>query len=346
MKASANDIAGLSARVDKLAAALVHGEDRALVRETAERIGRAVVSDLSDPFRVVVLEADVVLRDAARLNDELAQLSLTPGRRLVWLREAADRHTGLIEEAEVLSGAKASAFLLVEGGELAWRSSLKTLFEGSRHALSIACAAGAGLDGLLRDMAGRGFALDADARALFFERVGGDHGLARQALEKLALYKGEPGTVTRADVVLCVEDAEAGAAEDVVDAALDGKLALLEHALVRAHAAGTSPVTLLRAAQRNCQRLDLVLRLAESGHGLEEAVANLRPPLPFSLRGAFAARCRGWTTSALERAMSLLLDAEAKCKTTALPDEIVAAHALVELARLRPASRPPRGRAN
>jgi hypothetical protein len=44
--------------------------------------------------------------------------------------------------------------------------------------------------------------------------------------------------------------------------------------------------------------------------------------------------------------MSLLLDAEAKCKTTALPDEIVAAHALVELARLRPASRPPRGRAN
>jgi hypothetical protein len=44
--------------------------------------------------------------------------------------------------------------------------------------------------------------------------------------------------------------------------------------------------------------------------------------------------------------MSLLLDAEAKCKTTALPDEIIAAHALVELARLRPTSRAIRGRAS
>ncbi len=346
MKASANDIAGLPARIDKLAAALVYGEDRTLVRETAERIGRAAVSDLSDPFRVAVFEADAVLRDAARLNDELAQLSLTGGRRLVWLRETTDRHTGLIEATEALSVAKAQAFLLVEAGALAWRSSLKALFEGSRHALALACAEGAGFDGLLHDMRERGFSLDADARALLFDRVGGDHGQARQALEKLALFKGEPGTVTRADVVLCVEDAEAGAAEDVVDAALDGKLAALEKALVRARAAGTGAVTLLRAAQRNCQRVDLVLRLSESGRGLEDAVANLRPPLPFSLRGAFAARCRGWTTTALERALSLLLDAEAKCKTTALPDDIIAAHALVELARLRPTSRALRGRAN
>jgi DNA polymerase-3 subunit delta len=70
----------------------------------------------------------------------------------------------------------------------------------------------------------------------------------------------------------------------------------------------------------------------------------LRPPLPFSLRGAFAARCRGWTSATLERAMALLLDAEAKCKSTGLPAEIIAAHALIELARLRPHSRAPRGR--
>jgi DNA polymerase-3 subunit delta len=339
VKATVDEIARMPARIDKLAAALVHGEDHSLVRETAARIAHVVVSELSDPFRVVVMEADAVARDAAQLNDELAQLAPAGDRRLVWLRSATDRHTALIEETEAFTGASAPAFLLVEAGALAWRSTLKAVFEGSRSALSFACAEGAGINALLRDFAVRGFKLDADAQALLLDRVGSDHGLARQALEKLALFKGEPGPVTRADIVSSVEDAELGAAEDVVDAALDGKLDALERALVRARAAGTNSVTLIRAAQRNCQRMDLVLRSAASGRGLEEAVGNLRPPLPFSLRRTFASRCSGWTTRALERAMTLLLDAEVKCKTTALPDTVVAARTLMDLARLRPAPR-------
>ena len=104
---------------------------------------------------------------------------------------------------------------------------------------------------------------------------------------------------------------------------------------MRARAAGASPVTLLRAAQRTCQRVDLVVRQAEHGAGYDDAVATLRPPPPYSARSAFVTRCRGWTAHALERAMALLLDAEAKCKTTALPDDIIAAQAFIDLARLR-----------
>lgn len=339
MKATVDDIARLAARIDKLAAALVHGEDHSLVRETAERIARVAVSEPSDPFRVVIMDADAVARDATRLNDELAQLAPAGDRRLVWLREASDRHTAVIEQTMAFTGASVPTFLLVEAGALAWRSTLKALFEGSRNALSFACAEGAGINALLHDFAARGFKLDADAQALLLDRIGSDHGSARQALEKLALFKGEPGPVTRADIVSSVEDAEIGAAEDVVDAALDGKLNTLERALVRARAAGTNSVTLIRAAQRNCQRIDFVLRSAESGHGLEEAVGGLRPPLPFSLRRTFAMRCSGWSTRALDRAMTLLLDAEVKCKTTALPDTVIAARALMDLARLRPTLR-------
>jgi DNA polymerase-3 subunit delta len=335
MKASVEDLPRLASRLDKLEAALVHGEDRALVHETAALIARKVAQDLSDPFQVVALDADSLLRDPARLHDELAQLSLTSARRLVWLREASDRHTAMIGETESFADSTAASFLLVEAEALAWRSTLKALFEGSRRAISIACGAGAGLDELVRELAARGFVMDAEARALFSLRVGADHGLARQALEKLALFKGAPGPVTRSDVVQCVEDAEMIAIDDVVETALDGRLAALEHALMAARAAGASSVTLIRAAQRTCQRADLVLRLAESGASFDEAINALRPPPPYSARSAFAARCRSWTIPALADAMTILLDAEVKCKTSAFPDDVIAARALMDLARLR-----------
>lgn len=336
MKALADEIARRAPALTKFGAALVHGEDRALVRATAETIARRVAPDLADPFRVAVLDADAVLRDAARLSDELSQLALTGGRRLVWLREAGDRHAALIEEANVIDDDATGGFLLVEAGALPWRSTLKALFEGSRRALSVTCASGAGLEALINASARSGFPLEEDARALLAERTAGDYGFMRQALEKLSLFKGAPGAITRKDVMLCVEDAEAAAADDVANAALAGNLAALERALMRARSAGTGAVTLIRAALRQGQRVDLALRLTEAGERLEAVIASLRPPVPYALRGAFAALCRGWSLPALERALALLLEAESRCKATALPDETIAAHALTALARLRP----------
>ncbi len=341
MKAAPTDLPRLQSKIGAMGGALVHGEDRGLVREIATNLARQVQPELSDPFLVVAGEADAFARDPARLNDELNQIGLFGGRRILFVREAADRHTALLDGARAIWDAAKSeaAFLVVEAGELLWRSSLKALFEESKYALSIACGidAKASLDLHIKNiLAPAGLSLESEAREALMERLQSEPQFTRGALEKLVLYKGkDTSPVTRADVVAAVEDAESAAIENVVDCAFDGALDRLEKALRRALAQGISPVTLIRAALRNGQRMDLAMRLAAAGRGLDDAIGALRPPPPYSVRGAFAARCRSWRLPALERALSGLLQAEADCKTTALPDEAICGQAFYSLARLK-----------
>jgi len=58
-----------------LVAALVFGPDRGLVEERAGRIARAIVPDLSDPFRVADLAEGTLDSDPARLADEAATMA-------------------------------------------------------------------------------------------------------------------------------------------------------------------------------------------------------------------------------------------------------------------------------
>ena len=71
-------------------AVLLYGPDRGLVQERAERLAKTVVETLDDPFRVVDLNASVLVSDPARLADEAAAQSLMGGRRVVRVRAAGN----------------------------------------------------------------------------------------------------------------------------------------------------------------------------------------------------------------------------------------------------------------
>ena len=64
---------------------LLHGEDVGLIRDRASRLVRAVAGASDDPFRVAELDRD----GFGRIAEEMASLSLTGGRRVVRVREAA-----------------------------------------------------------------------------------------------------------------------------------------------------------------------------------------------------------------------------------------------------------------
>ena len=67
-------------------ACVIYGRDRGVVRERAEQLARKVVPDLDDPFGVALLTDGDIEADPAKLEGELAALSMMGGRRLVRLR--------------------------------------------------------------------------------------------------------------------------------------------------------------------------------------------------------------------------------------------------------------------
>ncbi len=318
----------------ELKAALVFGPDQGLVHERAEKLAKTVVADLGDPFRVADLEESALMADGARLFDEAAALSMLGGRRVVRVRAAANNLAKLFES--FLTESAGEALVVVEAGDLAKGTGLRRLFEEDDKAVAIPCYADTARDlyevvrSTLKEY-GVGIAADAVEEAV--SRLGSDRGVTRRELEKLALYAGRE-QVTRDDVRAVMGDEAEARVEEVCDAAGSGDLARLDLALERFFSADGNPVAVLRTAMSHFQRLALTRALAARGESIDAVMRRMRPPIHFSRATAFKGQANRWSDERLAEALDLLLDAEALCKTTAVPAQAACGRALFNVAAM------------
>ncbi len=175
--------------------------------------------------------------------------------------------------------------------------------------------------------------IDEEASAYLVDHLGGDRGMSRGELEKLALYAGDGGTVTLADAALSVGDSAAMELDDALLAATDGDTAMLERALDRLFAEGENPVTVLRAAQRHVTRLHQAAVRIDEGAGEDEALRSLRPAPFFKVADRMKMQLRYWPARRGRAALALLLDAEINAKRTGPPPEAICRDALLRIAR-------------
>ncbi|MFQ5765497.1 MAG: DNA polymerase III subunit delta [Rhodospirillales bacterium] len=351
MKVTGKRIDGFLRRPgDETAAVLLFGPDRGLVRERAEALARTVVDDPGDPFRVVETTGASLKADPPSLADQAAQLSLTGGRRVIWVREASD---GLAEIFEsFLDGAGDGGFVIVEAGPLGSRSALRLLFEKSRVAAAIGCYedGGSEIAAVIRETLGRhGLTASPDAVAYLTENLGGDRKVTRSELEKLALYAGGPEEgggglgssrqVSFEDAVAAIGDSAAMSVDKVAFAAAGGDLAALDRALERAYLEGTGPVGVLRGVQRHLQRVHQAFAMVEAGQSPDNAMKALKPSVIYVFKDRFRAQLRQWRPDRLAAALELLTEAEMDCKSTGFPAEAGCHRALMRVAQAARGSR-------
>ena len=328
-------------------AVLFYGPDSGRVSERAKALVGTLTGDTADSFSVVELSRRDLAEDPRRLGDELASIPLTGGKPVVRLRDAADEAAGRIEEA--LEQEPAGGTLVVEAGDLPPRSALRKLFEGHEAAAAIACYLDdeRSLPGLIKTvLAEHGLTADKDAMAALSRSMGADRLQTRQELEKLVHYMGVPEqgdgsrrTVSLEDVRACVGDSAEVTLDDLAFAAGAGDTAGLERALDRARAAGTQPVSLLRAVSRHLQRLHQAAAAVEDGAPLDKAVTGLRPPVFWKLKGAFSSQVTAWGGTRLASALIELTACEAEAKTSGAPQELLVQRALLRLAANAPKAR-------
>ena len=315
-----------------VAAVLFYGPDQGLVRERAVELVARVAGDAADPFRVAELSAAQLKDDPTRLVDEAAALSLSGGRRVLRLREAADGHAEAL--AELLAGPPPAAFLVLEAGDLAPRSALRKIFESDSKAAAIACY----LDDdevlgkvIAEALKGHGLGIGREALAYLIAHLGGDRGVTRQELEKLALYVG-PGAkqVTAEDVEAVIGDSSALSLDDLIFALGEGDRAAIDRGYARALMEGNDEIAILRAAARHIMRLHQVAAAAEP----RVALKALRPPVFYKLETRFLAQLRLWSADRLGEALDRLNRAEIDIKTGAQPKAAVAERTLLEIGGL------------
>ena len=322
-------------------AILVYGPDSGLVSERLQSLAASVVEDLKDPFLVAEFTAGDLRADPARLADEAAAISFTGGRRVVILRDCGDGVSAHF--APFLADPPGDALVLLEAGDLPNRSSLRKLFERSAKAAALACYRdeGGAVAAVIREtFAGSGKGFERDAMAYLTANLGADRLQTRRELEKLALYVASSSQdIGLADVEACIGDNADLSLDEIAFAVASGDMAALERKLPRSLREGHSAVAVLRRVQGHFQRLHLVAGMAAGGQPLEETLKKLRPPLFWKARDGFIAQARIWSPSLLAKAVRKLIAAEADCKSSGQPAELLTARCLLEIAANAPRAR-------
>lgn len=137
-----------------------------------------------------------------------------------------------------------------------------------------------------------------------------------------------------ADVMACIGDSSTQDMEGICDAMALADLAALDSQIQRAYDAAVSTITILRVASNHMLRLQVAIASMEKGESGDMALRNLRPPIHFSRTPLVQRQLRLWNRARTARALDLLLDAEAACKTTGAPDLSLCRHALIQVALL------------
>ncbi len=338
MKVATRDQARFLKSADaSVAAVLFYGPDQGLVRERALDLIIRIAGDAADPFRVAELSAAQLKDDPTRLADEAAALSLSGGRRVLRLREVADGHAEAL--GELLAGPAPASFLVLEAGDLAPRSALRKVFEAAGNAAAVACYLDddAALRKVVEEaLTGHGLTIEDEAQAYLLAHLGGDRGVTRQEMEKLALYVGpDAKRVTSAHVLAVIGDSSALSLDDLIFALGEGDRAAIDRGYARALLEGNDEIAILRAAGRHFMRLHQVAASAEP----RSAIKSLRPPVFFKFESRFLAQLRFWSPDRLGEALSRLNRAEIEIKTGAQPKTAVAERALLEIGGLARARR-------
>ena len=319
---------------------LIHGKDRGGVRERADGLAARIVPRPDDPFDVALLTETDLDNDPAKLQDELAAMSLMGGRRLVRLkltgeRAGPDRQAAEALKAHAEGALNPEAFFLIEAGALERHSPLRKAAEASRQAVAIPVyedEIGDVTRYVREALAADKVGLTSEALELFTARLPKERGVMRQEIERLILYLG-PGSGRTAGPADLVDHLGVEPEASLFDAASDafgGKVKDAQSALRRARAEGEGGPAAVRALSQHLMRLRRAMTLMTTGMGAQEAAKAVG--VFWKQEREFLRQARAWRLADLDALQPELLEADRACKSTGSPDGLIAERIALSIA--------------
>ena len=320
---------------------LLYGPERGLLAERSETIGKTICPDLNDPFNVIKLDASQIIEDPARLMDEAQAISMMGGNRLIIIRDAGNTLTTALKQ--YLKTPSPDNLVLIEGGDLDARSSLRLCCEKDKAAAALPCYMESERDilGVIREkLQEYGINPDRDAQTYLAQNLTGNRNFMYAELEKIALYLGafdenftKPYNLNLDEVRFIISDGGNVDYDDLIYALCDGQKDVALKSFDRLIAEGTAVISIQRALQRHFRRLLITKERVIAGTKLFEAAGQLKPPLFFKVRDQFLRQVQNWSKPRLVQAIQRLNELEAKCKKTGYQDTTLTAQTILALAR-------------
>ncbi|MEM9669672.1 MAG: DNA polymerase III subunit delta [Pseudomonadota bacterium] len=315
---------------------LIFGEDEGVVTDNA-LVLRTALAGIATDTEFITLDEEDIKKEPAILFDSLEARSLLGARRVIRVRTTGEKASSLILEAIAMGEADPERFdapLLITAGTLGKRSKLRSTIESAQNAaaLHLYSDTSENAAALVREkLQSEGVEITDSALATFAADLPGHRGLANQEIEKIALYgRGLERPLNITDIrSLSTTDSE-HALSELVRTTLQGQLPESVRGLDRLMISGTSPISILRAVQREASRLLQAHKLAGSGGDIG---MKLRPPVFKSDWPAFRSLMGLWSPKRLARILERIYEAEASIKQAGAMGDAQIRHLLLDLSK-------------
>ena len=291
-------------------AVLIYGPDAGLVDELCDK---AIEKLEIEKDNLLVLDANELRDKQDAVFAESCSPSMFGGRKAVIISGAGDSDTKII--SDLVTSTSLCATVIVTAGDLR-PASLRKLFEDGKNIATIACYSDdtKTLEALIRKelSAASGIRqITPDAMSYMLSHMGGDRGITRSFLQKIAIYVSEKHVVDLEDVEKCLPDTSASSADDYMYSLTAGHINQTMVALDRLLYAGADANMLVRMLYNHFSRL------------LIAVVDGQLPKLFWKVADKFNMAVKIWPESEIVNVLSKLNELEKMCRTSGMQPEIL-----------------------
>ncbi len=320
-------------------AVLIFGPERGLVRERAAEILKVYADRVADPFCYARLDEDGA--DEATVVNELSAQSLTGDKRLVHMQLQSEtkafKDLAQVVEQHLDGTLNPDTVLLIEAPNLRKDNALRSLCEKQAQAAAMPCYEDRAQDSaqLVRERLGQEqIQIEPEALQLFLAECPPNRDLVKQEVEKLALYAGQGGRITAADVqTLTVADGDSDAF-GAVFMALSGDVKTTFRQMDQALASGMPPAILTRILGQHIAKLRRAQADIAGGKSPKDAAKAQR--IFWKQEQDFLKQLRIWPAAQLRALSQQTVDTDVAVKRHyVLAETLVMRHVLQAAARAR-----------
>jgi len=313
---------------------LVFGGDEGRVNETAHLLAKNWRAKFGDGGEIIHIDERSLASNPDSLAVELGSVAMFGGLQVVRAKICPRIKPAMIKELLAL---KPENLLILEAGNLPASSAFRKLFEKSKDAAAIACYADEARD-IIRliddELVDKGISITPTGRKLLSSILGGDRGVSRMELQKLALYAHDKPQIDVEDILACIGDSSQLAYDQIVSLTLSGAASEALVKLDRLLASGQNCAGLTIVLGRHLARLYKVRVIMDAGRSARDAVASLRPPVFFKQRDAITAQAARLNLKALARAIHLVQETTGANRQNASLERVKTERMIIILAHL------------
>lgn len=292
-------------------AVLIYGPDAGLVDELCDK---ALEKLEIDKDNLLALDADDLRDKQDAVFAESCSPSMFGGRKAVLISGAGDGDTKII--SELVTSTSLCATIIVTAGDLRVGGSLRKLFEDGKNIAAVACYTDdtKTLEALIHKelSAQAGIRqVTPDAMSYMLSHMGGDRGITRSFLQKIAIYVSDKHVVDLEDVEKCLPDTSATSADDYMYSLTAGHINQTMVALDRLIYSGADANMLVRMLYNHFSKL------------LTAVVDGQLPKLFWKVADKFNMAMKIWPADEIVNVLSKLNDLEKMCRTSGMQPEIL-----------------------